>query len=268
MKSLQFVPRGVKQYAKRLVRDLGYTLTPLPDPNLISPDLDDRFIELVRGMHNIGTFEMKQHTTYSAVEYVVKAGLDGDLIECGVYQGRQVLMMAQTLKSYGVMDRDIYLYDTFAGQIKPTVEDYKDKENPESSFQANLARWEKGQITGASKSWKVATVEEVRSNVYRSGYPHERFHFIEGDVLRTLPNDRHARIAVLRLDTDWYESTKHELNCLYERVVVGGVLIIDDYGRWRGCRKAVDEFFATLGARAPLLVRTGGSERLCIKTTS
>src|SRR5262249_33755986 len=143
---------------------------------------------------------------------------------------------------------------------------YKDKDNPDASYRANLARWEKGQVTGASKSWKVATVDEVRRNVFRSGYPRERFHFIEGDVRRTLPNDSHARIAVLRLDTDWYESTKHELECLYDRLAVGGVLIIDDYGRWRGCRKAVDEFFTALGDRAPLLVRTGGSERLCLKT--
>lgn len=266
MKVLRFVPRVAKQYVKRLIRATGYTLAPIPDPSLISPDLDDRFIELVGRMQNIGAFEMKQHTTYSAVRYVVTAGLDGDLIECGVYQGRQVLMIAEALKACGVSDRDIYLYDTFAGQIKPTVEDYKDRADPDASARANLARWEKGQITGASKSWKVATVEEVRSNIYRTGYPRDRFHFVEGDVLRTLPNNRHTRIAVLRLDTDWYESTKHELDCLYERLVVGGVLIIDDYGRWRGCRKAVDEFFAKLGARAPLLVRTSGSERLSIKT--
>ena len=87
-------------------------------------------------------------------------------------------------------------------------------------------------------------------------------------MLSTLPNDRHARIAALRLDADWYESTKHELDCLCEKVVVGGVLIIGDYGRWRGCHKAVDEFFAKLAARAPLLVRTRGSERLCIKSAS
>lgn len=176
-------------------------------------------------------------------------------------------MMAETLKLYDVGDRDIYLYDTFAGQVRPSTEDYKDRANPEASYQANLARWEKGQVSGASKQWKVATIDEVRANVYRSGYPRERFHFIEGDVRQTLPSDRHRRIALLRLDTDWYESTKHELECLYDKIVAGGVLIIDDYGRWRGCRKAVDEFFATLGPRAPLLVRTGGSERLCVKTS-
>jgi hypothetical protein len=260
------VSRQIKDRAKRFLRHRGYQLARIPDPNAIPQDLSDRFVETMKGMQNIGGFEMKQHTTYAAVEYVVKSGIPGDLIECGVYQGRQVLMMAETLKSYGVTDRDIYLYDTFSGQVRPSIEDYKDRANPEASYQANLARWEKGQITGASKSWKVATVDEVRANVYRSGYPHERFHFIEGDVRQTLPNDRHARIALLRLDTDWYESTKHELDCFYEKLVIGGVLIIDDYGRWRGCRKAVDEFVATLGSRAPLLARTGGSERVCIKT--
>lgn len=250
------------------MRAAGYSLAPLPDPNQIPQDVDDRFVDLVREMKNVGVLEMTQHTTYAAVDYVVRAGLAGDFVECGVYQGRQALMMAQALKAFGVLDRDIYLYDTFSGQIRPTIEDYKDKAKPEASFRANLARWELGQVTGASKSWKVATVEEVRTNVYRTGYPHERFHFVVGDVLRTLPNDRHVRIAVLRLDTDWYESTKWELASLYDKLVVGGVLIIDDYGRWRGCRKAVDEFFATLGAGAPLLVRTSGSERVCIKTAA
>lgn len=266
MKIQQAAPRALKNVLKNLARRMGYTIAPIGQPDAALAGLDDRFLDVLKGMENIGAFEIKQYTTYAAVEYVLNAGIEGDLIECGVYQGRQVLMMAQTLMARGVTDRDVFLYDTFSGQIKPTPADYKDKDNPEASFKANLARWEKGQITGASKAWKVATVEEVRANVYRSGYPEDRFHFVEGDVLKTLPNADHARIAVLRLDTDWYESTRHELECLYDRVVVGGVLIIDDYGRWRGCRKAVDEFFARLGARAPMLVRTGGSERLCIKT--
>jgi O-methyltransferase len=266
MNPLRLVPRAVKDRAHRLVRDMGYTLMPIPDPNAIPQDLDDRFVEMMQGVQNIGGFDMKQHTTYAVVEYVITAGLEGDLIECGVYQGRQVLIMAETLKSYGVDDREIYLYDTFAGMVRPSEEDHKDKNNPEASYRASLARWEKGKIAGASNSWKAATVDEVRANVFRSGYPRERFHFVQGDVRRTLPNDNHERIAVLRLDTDWYESTKHELQCLYDRLVIGGVLIIDDYGRWRGCRKAVDEFFSEAGRRTPLLARTGGSERVCIKT--
>lgn len=265
MKILSFVPRAAKQYAKGLLRAAGYALAPIPKAGLIPQDVDDRFVATVAEMQNVGPLEMTQHTTFAAVEYIVKTGIEGDLIECGVWQGRQILMMAQTLKSYGIVDRNIYLYDTFRGQIKPTSDDYKDKDNPLLSAQVNLARWERGQITGASKSWKAAGVGEVRANVYRSGYPQERFHFVEGDVLSTLPNDMHTRIALLRLDTDWYESTRHELESLYERVVVGGVVIIDDYGRWRGCRKAVDEYFSTLGPRAPLLVRTSGSERVCIK---
>ena len=131
---------------------MGYSLTPLPDPDLIPQDLDERSVEVVREMQSIGALEVTQYTTYSAVEYVVEAGLDGDLIECGVYQGRQPLMMAQILKAYGVIDCEIYLDGTCAGQIKPTVEDYKDKENREASSGATLAPWEEGQTAGASKS--------------------------------------------------------------------------------------------------------------------
>ena len=83
-------------------------------------------------------------------------------------------------------------------------------------------------------------------------------------MLETVTPKSHDRIAFLRLDTDWHASTKHELECLYGRLVVGGVLVIDDYGRWRGSRKATDDFLEALGRDAPLLVRTSG-ERVCVK---
>ena len=101
--------------------------------------------------------------------------------------------------------------------------------------------------------------------MFASGYPRQRFKFVPGDVQLTLSTVAHGQIAFLRLDTDWYESTKVELERLYDRLAIGGVLVIDDYGRWRGSRKATDEFIASLGTRAPMLIRTTGAERLCIK---
>lgn len=71
---------------------------------------------------------------------------------------------------------------------------------------------------------------------------------IEGDVLETLVKTQNipGKISVLRLDTDWYESTKKELEVLYPKLAVGGVLMIDDYGYWGGAKKAVDEYFADI----------------------
>lgn len=260
----QLIPGAVKKQVFATVRRFGYELSVRPDPQVISQDVDEAFLPIYAGMRAVGGFDMQLYTVYKAVRYLVASGIAGDFIECGVYQGRQVLMMAATLQSLGVDDRDLYLYDTFTGITKPSAEDYKGEYSPEA-VQATVDGWRKGLQPDGSNLRKLVSVEEVRDNVMSSGYPSARIHCVKGNVLQTLPNDFHSQIALLRLDTDWYESTKHELACLYDRLAVGGVLIIDDYGRWRGARKAVDEHFATLGSRAPLLCRTGGSERVCTK---
>src|SRR5260370_10695337 len=105
---------------------------------------------------------------------------------------------------------------------------------------------------GDHNKWCYARLEDVRANLASTGYPAEKCHFVKGDVLKTLPCEEPRHIAILRLDTDWYESTLHELTHLYPRLSHGGVLIIDDYGHWQGCRKAVEEFFRK---RGPLLLR-------------
>ena len=89
----------------------------------------------------------------------------------------------------------------------------------------------------------------------KTTYAPERLHFIKGKVQDTLTSSAPGSIALLRLDTDWYASTKHELQVLYPRLAKGGILILDDYGEWEGVRQAADEYFATLGNDAPLLHR-------------
>jgi hypothetical protein len=112
--------------------------------------------------------------------------------------------------------------------------------------------------------WGIAPRTAVEQNLRRTGYPFERFRFIEGDVATTLPESAPTAIALLRLDTDWYASTRHELQHLYPRLLPGGVLIVDDYGYWRGARKATDEYLATLHPR-PLLQRVDYTGRICVK---
>ena len=111
-----------------------------------------------------------------------------------------------------------------------------------------------------------ASLEDVRANVALAGVPSERVRYVDGKVEDTIPQDVPDRIALLRLDTDWYESTLHELGHLWIALLPGGVLIIDDYGHWQGARQAVDEFFAGRDD-APMLTRSttpAGSRSSCL----
>lgn len=196
-----------------------------------------------------------------AVRYIVRRGLNGDFAECGVWRGGSVLAMILTLQELGRTDRDIHLYDTFEGMTEPTEHDTSPFDGPaiESWRQAEAdhARpWE--HVFGAA----VFNETSVRSALLATGYPEERLHFHRGDVLQTIPGAAPDQLALLRLDTDWYESTQHELEHLYPRLLSGGVLIIDDYGHWDGARRAVEEYF---GERAPLLSRIDYTARIAVK---
>jgi hypothetical protein len=112
--------------------------------------------------------------------------------------------------------------------------------------------------------WGIAPLESVRTNVESTDYPVECVRYIQGRVEDTIPLEAPDQIALLRLDTDWYESARHELVHLYPRLVPGGVLVIDDYGHWQGARKAVDEYLAEHGIRV-LLCRMDYTGRIALK---
>lgn len=174
--------------------------------------------------------------TYNAVQYAVRS-LDGVIVECGVWKGGSAVVMANAAVDAGDSERQIYLYDTFAGMTRPTEADFKidTGESAEPRYSAN--------VQSDHCAWTYSPIDEVRRNLRRSGMPEERFTLVKGKVEDTIPEQAPDKIAVLRLDTDWYESTLHELNHLFPRLVTGGVLIADDYGYWAGARKAVDEYF-------------------------
>lgn len=98
-----------------------------------------------------------------------------------------------------------------------------------------------------------------------TAYPMENVHLVKGKVEDTIPKILPSQIALLRLDTDWYESTRHELIHLYPNLVKNGVLIIDDYGHWRGSKQATDEYFDGFAPK-PFLQRVDYTGRLSIKT--
>jgi O-methyltransferase len=240
---------------------------PVPDAadvaqQLESLDPDDRRIVDLALPYTL-TGVPRLQALIDAVRYCVRRGVPGDFAECGVWRGGSVLAMALTLQELGETGRDLHLYDTFEGMTAPGEHDVSEFDPPA------LATWEEAQKRGELPFAEVLEVEgfdtqAVRETVLSSGYPAERVHLVAGPVEETLPRHAPGELAVLRLDTDWYESTRHELEHLYPRLAVGGVLIVDDYGHWKGARRAVDEYFA--GREPLLLTRIDYTGRIAVKT--
>ena len=196
----------------------------------------------------------------NAVSYVIDEQLPGDFAECGVWRGGSVMAMALQLQRLNVTDRRIWLYDTFAGMTAPTTEDVVAVTGESAS-----SMMDRTELGDGNNVWAHATRGDVEANVATTGYPAQNFVFVEGDVANTLKESVPERISLLRLDTDWYQSTRLGLEVLYPRLVIGGVCILDDYGHWEGARKAVDDYFAASGHR-PFMHPIDYSGRVFVKT--
>jgi O-methyltransferase len=190
-----------------------------------------------------------------AVRYVVDRAIPGDIVECGVWRGGSMQAIARLLAARGVTDRELHLFDTFEGMPPPTEDDVRRGGPPAAELLATRPK--------TANVWAIADLEDVKAGMAQVDYPPERIHYHPGLVEDTIPAGAPEQIALLRLDTDWYASTKHELDHLYDRVPSGGVVIIDDYDYWDGSRKAVDEFIAQTGARLLLVPMASG--RLAVK---
>ena len=171
-----------------------------------------------------------------AVNYVVENNIEGDFVECGTWKGGSVMCMQKKLMRLNQNDRKFWVFDTYEGMPEP---DDVDKNFNKTAAQQLLDAEEKDN----SLTWAYSNYEETTGNILSTGYPAEKMNFVKGLVEDTIPQTQIESIALLRLDTDWYSSTKFELENLYPKLVKGGVLIIDDYGHWEGCKKAVDEYF-------------------------
>lgn len=224
------------------------------------PDFSKKNIEIYKAVKPYTmTSPERVNALIDAVNYIIKNKIEGAMVECGVWKGGSTMAMALTLKNLGTENREIFLYDTFSGMTAPSDMDV--------SINGTTAHDEftKTKTSEDSSNWCLSTLEEVKKNVYSTGYTKEKIHFIEGKVEDTIPNNMPTEIALLRLDTDWYESTKHELTYLFPRLSKNGVLIIDDYGHWEGAKKAVDEYIADQNVRI-LLNRIDYTGRIAIKT--
>lgn len=169
---------------------------------------------------------------------------------------------ALTLLRCGEKQRKLRLFDTFEGMPAPT-------ENDQTKYMSSQGIISAAELLASDPSqsgvvWARSPLEEVRHNLSSIGYPSHQIEFVKGRVEETLPTPAISQIALLRLDTDWYESTRHELVHLYPRLERRGVLIIDDYGHWEGARKAVDEYIAA-NSLPLLLNRIDYTGRIAIK---
>lgn len=193
-----------------------------------------------------------------AVDHLVRHEIAGDIVECGVWRGGSMMAVALALLARGDTTRHLWLYDTFEGMSEPTDADRSSVSGESAS--AQLGRTARGQGV-----WCEAGLVDVQANLWSTGYPRERIHFVPGKVEATIPATLPAgAVALLRLDTDWYESTRHELLHLYPLLSRHGILLVDDYGHWEGARRAVDEYFAT-SAEPVFLHRVDYTARLLVK---
>lgn len=255
--------KRLRNVAKAALERRGYVRAegPAPAPEPEVADLEPEFLEAYERCRPYSMAGLERaYALWSAVRYAVDSGLPGSFVECGVWRGGSSMMAALALLSRGVRDRDLYLFDTFEGMAEPSERDV-------SAFgEEARAIWAEHQRDGRN-DWCLADEDDVRRNMDLTGYPRDRVHLVPGRVEDTVPGGAPGEVAVLRLDTDWYESTAHELRHLYPRLSPGGVLIVDDYGHWQGARQAVDEYFGD-GGPPILLNRIDYSARIAVKASA
>jgi len=202
------------------------------------------------------------YSLITATRYIIENGIEGDFVECGTWSGGCSMAIALTLRELGETRRNIWIYDTFAGMTKPGEIDvtYGDK-----VMQA-LPYWQEKNGSSSGSDWANISLDQVKTNLVSTNYPMDKIKFIEGNVLETLDDAGPNKIALLRLDTDWYDSTKKEMVVLYPKLSLGGVCIVDDYGAWAGSKQAVDEFMSENLPR-PLMHITDWTTRTWVKSS-
>lgn len=262
------MPKTLRKSVKRALKWAGVDVRRAVDDKAVPlgfppefTDKDKAIFALIREKRLTMVSNERLSATFLACHYVCDRGIEGDFVECGVWRGGNSLAAANVFKSRSA-DRSVYLFDTFEGMTEPTDDD-KMVANGSSAMDIFRKRRKDDRT-----DWCYASIDEVSSHFAAAGLLDANVHLVKGDVQDTLGRDEllPRKISVLRLDTDWYESTRRELEVLYPRLSEGGVLLLDDYGFWEGAKKAVDEYFHENRNR-PLLQNVDVSGRLGIKVS-
>jgi O-methyltransferase len=242
-------------------RPFGCELARIRDHPEFPGDFAPEDLEIIRAVrpYTMAKTVDKIFHIISAARYITRRNLPGAIVECGVWRGGMMMAAAHALLRSNDRSRELYLFDTFEGMAEPTEKD------TDIRGKKAITRYRESERTATGGvDWCYASLPEVQRNVESTDYPKDKLHFVKGRVEETLPAQAPNAIAILRLDTDWYSSSKHELDHLFPRLVQGGVLILDDYGFWKGCREATDEYFAAHKVQMHL-IRVDEATRVGIK---
>lgn len=252
-----------KSILLQIAGKMGFKITPMKD-GIIKDMSEEQFLNIYQNCKGISMASTESlYSLYKAIEYIIKGNIPGDFVECGVWKGGVAMLMAFTATKLKDKKRKIYLFDTFQGMTLPGKFDALLSDNTSAKeIYKNSKKKEKDSYT-----WCYADLNSVKSNLSSTKYPKKNLIFVEGDVQQTLKqkNNLPKAISILRLDTDFFESTKIELETLYPRLSIGGVVIIDDYGTWTGTKKACDDYFA---GKNILFHRIDNSCRIGVKINS
>jgi len=252
----------ISNISRKLIRKLGFDIIrhrSLESHTDFPADFDEATIETILAVKPFTmTSPERIFSLCKAVEYVTAENIPGDIVECGVWRGGSMMAVARTLIRLKDTSRHLYLFDTFEGMSPSTEKDVDVSGESASAF------LEANRKENPNFAWACASLEDVREAIYSTGYDVSRIHFIKGRVEDTIPENIPDSISLLRLDTDWYESTRHEMIHLYPQLSTHGVIIIDDYGHWKGARQAVDEYIKENKIRL-LLNRIDYTGRIGIK---
>jgi hypothetical protein len=185
------------------------------------------------------TSEARIKFLFDSLEYIRINNIEGDIIECGVWKGGNILGVMEYLHYHRINDKKVWLFDTFSGMTEP------------EDIDVDLKNVKAIDILDKPIVLACSPLNEVKNNLAKSNFNSKNLVFVVGDVSETLKIETNIpkKISLLRLDTDWYKSTKDELTYLYPNLVKNGVLIVDDYGHWKGSKLAFDEYFASINVK-------------------
>jgi len=232
----------IKNFIKNIIVKLssyfGYSLINENQKIIELTPYEKKLINLVKSYTM--TPQIRIYSLIKALKHINQKKILGDYVECGVWKGGNIILFKKIMELSNDYSRKIFAYDTFEGMTEPDENDFDISKNLNAKFLMNKDKDKKTNI------WGVCSLENVKDNIQSNAKNIDNIKFIKGPVEQTLAVQINIpeKISLLRLDTDWYSSTKKELEILYKKVSPGGIIIIDDYGHWGGSKKAVDEFFS------------------------
>ncbi len=251
----------MKTLIKKIINSAGFEIKRKSSRGTYPVELNDKDIQIIdyimsKNITMIGLPRLIANVM--SAKYVIKNKLEGDFLECGVWRGGSTLAVKMIFEEYH-WDAKVWLFDTFKGMTKPNK--FDNLHNGENA-KIHYDKFDKGDYN----AWCYASVEDVKQVFMEAKVNMNQCEFIKGDVMKTLPQhiDKIKHLSLLRLDTDWYESTKIEIEMLYPKLVSKGILIIDDFGFWEGARKAIEEYFDQQN-HYPYLHHIDHSGRICLK---